>query len=181
MKHEELRNSGGPCVTVGHSTFHNFAQKKPRPSSRCVCKEQSYADHIIDQSVRRMNEEKEKKIAEEKMHEGLAKSLGVPEKTNRIDPDYYAAGGIQSFDVVTAKMTTDQLIGFCNGNAMKYLLRWQFKNDGIEQQIVDLKKCRWNLGKLIHTLERMQKAGVVSRRILPANIEKDYGPDADRD
>ncbi len=39
------------------------------------------------------------------------------------DPDHYKVGGIESIDVIRAKLTPEQFEGFCLGNAMKYVHR----------------------------------------------------------
>ncbi len=60
-------------------------------------------------------------------------------------PSHYCRDGIECIDVI--KATTKGLSAFdafCQGNAMKYLFRWQFKN-GAE----DLKKARWYIDKLL--------------------------------
>ncbi|GEM_PF-294418 len=60
-------------------------------------------------------------------------------------PSHYCTGGIECIDVI--KATSQGMNGidaFCQGNAMKYLFRWQYKN-GVE----DLKKARWYIDKLI--------------------------------
>lgn len=60
-------------------------------------------------------------------------------------PSHYCQDGIECIDVI--KATTKGLSAFdafCQGNAMKYLFRWQFKN-GAE----DLKKARWYIDKLL--------------------------------
>lgn len=64
-------------------------------------------------------------------------------------PSHYCRDGIECIDVI--KATTKGLNAFdafCQGNAMKYLFRWQFKN-GVE----DLKKARWYIDKLIEIWE----------------------------
>ena len=64
-------------------------------------------------------------------------------------PSHYCQDGIECIDVI--KATTkglNEFDAFCQGNAMKYLFRWQFKN-GAE----DLKKARWYIDKLIEVFE----------------------------
>ena len=40
---------------------------------------------------------------------------------------HYDAGGIETIDVIRAKLTPEQFKGFCLGNAIKYTLRANFK------------------------------------------------------
>jgi hypothetical protein len=48
-----------------------------------------------------------------------------------IDPKstHYDAGGIEAYDVIKAKLTKEQLEGYCLGNALKYTQRANFKGD----------------------------------------------------
>ncbi len=65
-------------------------------------------------------------------------------------PSHYCVGGIECIDVI--KATTkgmNAFDAFCQGNAMKYLFRWQYKN-GVE----DLKKAKWYIDKLIEGFEK---------------------------
>ena len=65
-------------------------------------------------------------------------------------PSHYCVGGIECIDVI--KATTKGMPAFdafCQGNAMKYLFRWQYKN-GVE----DLKKAKWYIDKLIEGFEK---------------------------
>ena len=62
----------------------------------------------------------------------------------QVGGDHYKRfGELQSWDVVSLFG-----LGFLDGNALKYLLRWRHKN-GIE----DLKKARHYIDKLIETEE----------------------------
>ena len=65
------------------------------------------------------------------------------EKDN-INPEHYTQGGLEVFDILKAKLTSEELEGFCKGNIIKYLFREKYKN-GFEC----LLKCHWYLTKLI--------------------------------
>ena len=54
-------------------------------------------------------------------------------------PPHYTQGSIEPIDVIE-----DWELGFCDGNALKYIARWRHKG-GIE----DLKKAVWYLNRLI--------------------------------
>lgn len=54
-------------------------------------------------------------------------------------PPHYTQGSIECIEVIE-----DWKLGYHEGNALKYLCRWQYKN-GIE----DLKKAKWYLERLI--------------------------------
>lgn len=65
-------------------------------------------------------------------------------------PSHYCIDGIECIDVI--KATTKGMPAFdafCQGNAMKYLFRWQYKN-GVE----DLKNAKWYIDKLIEGFEK---------------------------
>lgn len=64
-------------------------------------------------------------------------------------PSHYCQDGIECIDVIKATIKgMSAFDAFCQGNAMKYLFRWQFKN-GAE----DLKKAKWYIDKLIEIQE----------------------------
>jgi hypothetical protein len=58
-------------------------------------------------------------------------------------PKHYTQGKIEVIDFIE-----DQKLGYKEGNVIKYLCRYKYKN-GVE----DLKKCRWYLDRLIKELE----------------------------
>ena len=66
-----------------------------------------------------------------------------------VDPEstYYDAGGIETIDIIKAKLTTEQFEGFCLGNAMKYLSRANHKHDNYQR---DWEKARNYLDMLIN-------------------------------
>lgn len=73
-------------------------------------------------------------------------------------PHYQSASGIEVIDVIEA--FTDDLYGIeavCQGNAIKYLLRWLNKN-GVE----DLEKCKWYIDKLIASIKKHEAEGKYS-------------------
>ena len=60
-------------------------------------------------------------------------------------PDHYNQGGIECFDVIEQFFGKGSLIGFCEGNALKYLMRHKLKDNPVE----DLKKARFYIDKII--------------------------------
>jgi hypothetical protein len=60
-------------------------------------------------------------------------------------PDHYTAGNIECIDAIQAALTPEQFIGYCRGNAIKYLWRADRKG-GIQ----DLQKAIWYLNRAIH-------------------------------
>ena len=62
-------------------------------------------------------------------------------------PPHYNKAGIECIDAIEA-MTEEGFEYYLQGNIMKYLWRYRYKN-GVE----DLNKAQWYLTKLIDTLE----------------------------
>lgn len=60
-------------------------------------------------------------------------------------PPHYRDGGIETIDYLEAKLTPEQLKGFCLGNALKYLSRAGKKGDFY----TDIAKARWYLNRLL--------------------------------
>ncbi len=77
----------------------------------------------------------------------------VEEDTDSIDnvnsPEHYTAGGIETIEVLKAKLTTEEFEGYCRGNIIKYITRSKHKGKEVE----DLKKAKWYLQRLIDTVE----------------------------
>ena len=68
-------------------------------------------------------------------------------KNNVTNPAHYTAGSIECFDAIKASMTKEQFEGYCKGNVLKYVWRYESKN-GLE----DLEKAEWYLDKLIKSV-----------------------------
>jgi hypothetical protein len=54
-------------------------------------------------------------------------------------PEHYTAGGIEVIDVIKAKLTEEQFVGYLKGSAIKYILRSGHKHEHEK----DLRKCIW--------------------------------------
>jgi|TARA_R100001377_G_scaffold18628_2_gene9635 hypothetical protein len=63
-------------------------------------------------------------------------------------PPHYNQGGIECIDAIEESMSKDAFAGYCKGNAIKYMWRYEYKN-----KVEDLKKAQWYLAKLINLLE----------------------------
>tara|TARA_R110002020_G_scaffold168090_1_gene356761 strand:+ start:14893 stop:15123 length:231 start_codon:yes stop_codon:yes gene_type:complete len=59
-------------------------------------------------------------------------------------PEHYMQGGMETIDVLHAKLTPEQFKGYCLGNALKYLTRFEHKGRPLE----DLDKARWYIRRL---------------------------------
>ena len=63
-------------------------------------------------------------------------------------PDHYIHGKYETIEVLQDWLAPKEFRGFCLGNTMKYLSRWQNKG-GVE----DLKKAVWYLNYIIKYME----------------------------
>lgn len=66
-------------------------------------------------------------------------------------PQHYNAGGIECIEAILAA-TNEQAEGYLQGNIMKYIWRYRYKN-GLE----DLQKAQWYINKLIEVYKEKHK------------------------
>lgn len=67
------------------------------------------------------------------------------------NPVHYNVGGIEAIEAIMAA-TNEQAEGYLQGNIMKYIWRYRYKN-GLE----DLQKAQWYLNKLIEVYKEKHK------------------------
>ena len=64
-------------------------------------------------------------------------------------PEHYTKGGIECIDAIRASMSKEAFAGYCKGNCLKYIWRYEDKN-GIE----DLQKAavylKWLMKEVIN-------------------------------
>ncbi len=65
-------------------------------------------------------------------------------------PPHYNRGGIEAIDYIKQQLG-EGIIEYCEGNVLKYLHRWRYKN-GLE----DLKKAQWYLNKMVQEQETLE-------------------------
>ena len=65
-------------------------------------------------------------------------------------PKHYNTGGIEAIDYIKQQLG-DGFIEYCEGNTLKYLHRWRYK----EHTVQDLRKARWYLDKMIEATEKV--------------------------
>ena len=70
-----------------------------------------------------------------------------PDNVN--NPDHYNQGGIECIDYIKQQLG-DSFESYCQGNIIKYLHRWRYKN-GLE----DLKKAQWYLNQMVKAVEEI--------------------------
>ena len=68
---------------------------------------------------------------------------------NRINPDHYKVGGIETIEYMKAKSTPEEFHGHLRLTALKYLSRYGHKDNALQE----LKKAKWYLDRLIQELE----------------------------
>ena len=64
-------------------------------------------------------------------------------------PEHYTRGGIECIEAIRASMEPADFMGYCKGNVMKYIWRWQDKGG-----LMDLQKARVYLNWMIETAEK---------------------------
>jgi hypothetical protein len=67
-------------------------------------------------------------------------------------PPHYNTGNIECITAIEASMSSLEFQGYCKGNCIKYLWRYQYKGKPLE----DLQKALWYLEKLIKTQEEVK-------------------------
>lgn len=76
-------------------------------------------------------------------------------KDNVNHPEHYTSGRIEVIDVIEDYTESISLLGFCRGNAIKYILRAGKKDEN--KVIEDLEKAVWYLNKEIATRKRLEE------------------------
>lgn len=77
-------------------------------------------------------------------------SLGESIEEDMVNsPSHYTAGGIETIEVIKAKLSEEEFAGYCKGNAIKYLTRANYKGRNLE----DLQKASWYINRLIEESE----------------------------
>ena len=64
-------------------------------------------------------------------------------------PVHYNTGSVECIDAIKASMSDTEFKGYLKGNAMKYLWRYDYKWEPVE----DLKKAQWYLARLTEEIE----------------------------
>ena len=73
----------------------------------------------------------------------------VPGRTeyfaNVVRPAHYLHGKKETIEVIRDCMTSDEFHGYLKGNILKYVSRYKFKGEPLE----DLQKAQWYLDRLV--------------------------------
>jgi len=73
------------------------------------------------------------------------------------EASYYDAGGIETIDIIKAKLTPEQFDGYLLGNAIKYDCRINFKHTDIKNKIRDTVKAMTYMNLLTENLRRLKE------------------------
>lgn len=63
-------------------------------------------------------------------------------------PPHYTSGDIECIDAIQASMSDEAFLGYCKGNALKYI--WRYEKKGGKES---LEKARFYLNKMIEVLD----------------------------
>ena len=64
-------------------------------------------------------------------------------------PNHYKQGKKETIDVIRDCMTDDEYHGYLKGNVLKYVARYKFKGEPLQ----DLQKANWYLRRLIKEVQ----------------------------
>lgn len=96
-------------------------------------------------------------IAREELEKQEKSQQKITESDNQnnmiFSPQHYTVGGYEAIDVIEAKLTKDQFIGYCLGNTLKYNMRFNYKGN----KELDTGKAIWYLNRLLATLNALKK------------------------
>lgn len=71
--------------------------------------------------------------------------VGANESKDMVNhPEHYCVNGIETLDVIQAKMSPAAYEGYLRGNVLKYILRCEYKGSKVE----DIKKAEFYLNRL---------------------------------
>ena len=65
--------------------------------------------------------------------------------SDKINPEHYKIGGIETIDYIKAKLTPEEYLGYLKGTQMKYRARIGYKEG--EDAISDIDKMDWYKNK----------------------------------
>ena len=85
------------------------------------------------------------------------KAFAKAEKAEKHDPVenplHYNRKGVECIHAIEASMSEEEFRGYLKGNAVKYLWRYRYKDDEVQ----DLAKCIWYASKLKEVVNGVEK------------------------
>ena len=89
------------------------------------------------------------KFAKDHSHDMSYENEIVPDRTEYFDnvvrPAHYLHGKKETIEVIRDCMENDEYHGYLKGNVLKYVSRYKFKGEPLE----DLQKAQWYLDRLV--------------------------------
>ena len=82
-------------------------------------------------------------------------SLDIKKEEQVNHPSHYNAGSIEVIDAIESFGFG---VGFCAGNAIKYIARHEYKGKTKEERSQDLEKAAWYIDRLLHYYESKDDA-----------------------
>ena len=80
-----------------------------------------------------------------------AKSKSKEDPVN--NPTHYNKYGVECIEAIQASMTDKEYQGYLKGNTLKYLWRYNYKGNPVQ----DLEKAQWYLNTLLTTVNKKGK------------------------
>lgn len=68
-----------------------------------------------------------------------------------INPSHYNKGGVECIDAIRSSMTDEAFAGYCKGNVLKYV--WRFEDKG---GLEDLQKAAVYLNWLVRIVDKIE-------------------------
>tara|TARA_R110002167_G_scaffold99592_1_gene260836 strand:- start:397 stop:630 length:234 start_codon:yes stop_codon:yes gene_type:complete len=65
------------------------------------------------------------------------------------NPNHYRQSATETIDIIKSSMTTEEFHGYLKGACMKYMSRYKYKGNPIQ----DLEKAEWYLYRLIKEIK----------------------------
>jgi len=81
----------------------------------------------------------------EKTVEEINRTVNYNNNVN--SPPHYNSGDIECIDAIKASMSKDAFLGYCKGNVLKYM--WRYEQKGY---VESLEKAQWYLKKMIESM-----------------------------
>ena len=105
-----------------------------------MAEDKSWKDYVFEQPIDGKRTYKyEKDYSHDVSYENERKHNNVH------SPSHYMHGKKETIDVIQDCMTDDEYHGYLKGNVLKYVSRYKFKGEPLQ----DLEKAQWYLNRLI--------------------------------
>lgn len=115
---------------------------KDIPATDCVSRE----FYEIGKKIAQSFEDCEKATEYDTKSDETDKDIPATDSVHH--PNHYTSGDIECIDAIRASMTPEQFAGYCKGNCLKYIWRFEHKN-----QTEDIQKAQVYLTWLLNTLK----------------------------